>query len=102
MRALGWGLLMVAVACLLAIVGNGTVTWLVLVGVGTVFLVGLALVLGSQAVLLARRLAYMIREVRAAAKGEPEPPPPAVDLMATMAPMPRVPDPRIPPPKEDV
>jgi hypothetical protein len=86
MKALGWGLLLVAVACLLAIVGDGKVTWLVLVAIGTVFAVGLALVLGSQSIVLARRLAYMIRELRAAAKGEPEPAPPSPDLMQTIKP----------------
>lgn len=103
MKALGWGLILVVMALLVGIVGEGDTSWLVLVAVGTVFLAGLAMALGSNGIVLARRLGYMIRTVRSAAKGEPEPPPPAPDLMQTMAkPMKAVPMPPLPPPKEDL
>ena len=98
----GWLLVGVSVGLLAEVVVIGPVSWLAMVGVGCVFLVGVALALQSKLVLLARRVAYAIREVRAAAKGEPEPPPPAPDLMATMAPMKAVPSPDLPPPKEEV
>ena len=86
--------MVVAVALLAGIVTAGSGSWLLLVAVGTVFVTGLAMALGSQGITLSRRLAYMIREIRAAAKGDPEPPPPPVDLMATLAkPMKAVPKP---------
>lgn len=82
----GWILVAASVGMLAYVITHGPVTWLALLGVGCVFGLGVAMALRSRLVTLSRQVAYAIREVRAAVKGEPEPPPPSPDLMQTIKP----------------
>lgn len=95
MKIAGWVIAAVGLALGLAAFGSRPLPpWWAFAGCAGVFLVGLCLALGSQLVVLVRRVAYGIREIRSAVKGEPEPPPPAPDLMQTMRqPMKAVPKP---------
>lgn len=101
MKLAGWIMAALGIAFAFAAFGTEPLPpWWAFAGAAALFVVGVTFALGSKLVLWARRVAYVIRDLRSAAKGLPGPPPPAPDLMATMAkPMKAVPRP--PHPSED-